>query len=454
MFHDPRATSSGPVIDNELLQLTTGVKAAPTLLNVSPDSIERPAAVLIPRPRTQFSALMSGPGRTPRKHTRSVVHSDNLATPLPGSYHDTIESDELVPQPYEHSPESRNTLGRRRAQEGSGASTLGIYDGSVSPTVSTSIQGQRASIASTDNNFRTPVKQAYAGPTFHASPAASALPMPRFFSRSGPSDVPQSHLRKLMEAEIPPSTAQMTSPSRLQPPELAARQESPLDFFFMAHKAEQTSRKQIASPGVTNLQQPGVRSSAPVASWTTNTPGKDMFMMELDGSRDMHHTSYAAQTHTGSKLNRPGNPRSFSANNDDHEEQQRINKTQALRRMLQVQDESLNSPRQATTSADQWSNTPSTRFYTSGVPAGGTSNHQAARQHVLKDDLLQASRSHHRDHLPPNKNAYQRDAAVHQPQPFPVHPVEYTSDMERESRSSDVKSMEDSLRKILKLDSS
>ena len=36
----------------------------------------------------------------------------------------------------------------------------------------------------------TPIKQAYAGPTFHSSPAPSALPMPSFYSKSLPSIPP------------------------------------------------------------------------------------------------------------------------------------------------------------------------------------------------------------------------------------------------------------------------
>ena len=83
----------------------------------------------------------------------------------------------------------------------------------------------------------TPAKQAYAGPLFHASPAASSLPLPKQFSRST-SSVPQvgetpSRSSSKLENNTPPS-------SRGEP---AVQQEddhrdSPLDIFFNAHRAE------------------------------------------------------------------------------------------------------------------------------------------------------------------------------------------------------------------------
>ena len=47
----------------------------------------------------------------------------------------------------------------------------------------------------------TPAKPAYAGPTFHASPAPSALPIPKFFSKSAPQSADKDGLQSQMDSE-------------------------------------------------------------------------------------------------------------------------------------------------------------------------------------------------------------------------------------------------------------
>ncbi|KAI1000053.1 hypothetical protein K3495_g8146 [Podosphaera aphanis] len=74
--------------------------------------------------------------------------------------------------------------------------------------------------------INTPPIAAYAGPTFHASPAPSALPIPSFYSKS----VPDSHRLKGSKTLINGQIS--TPPSAHRPPSQGLKQESPLDFFF------------------------------------------------------------------------------------------------------------------------------------------------------------------------------------------------------------------------------
>ncbi|KAB8349585.1 hypothetical protein FH972_023609 [Carpinus fangiana] len=140
----------------------------------------------------------------------------------------------------------------------------------------------------------TPAKAAYAGPTFHASPAASTLPIPsRFFSKSMPSDQPASSLQNRLEADSEnqsprPCTAASEHESESDGLKVPPREESPLDFFFNAQKAERSgNRSSPLAGGVrpNGLQQPASvqRFRAPPPRGTPN-PSKNMFMMELDGS--------------------------------------------------------------------------------------------------------------------------------------------------------------------------
>lgn len=111
-------------------------------------------------------------------------------------------------------------------------------------------------------NVQTPGKnsatpsQAYAGPTFHASPAPSSLPIPKFFQKSLSKSVPETNkangLAAMMDSEVseeaPSPESSESSPGldkaeRLQQKE---RDESPLDIFFRADR-EEKARARLAN---------------------------------------------------------------------------------------------------------------------------------------------------------------------------------------------------------------
>lgn len=96
----------------------------------------------------------------------------------------------------------------------------------------------------------TPAKAqgAYAGPTFHASPAPSALPIPKFLSKSVPAKTragpPTPPDVDSDSASIPSPSP---SPSRAPIPVPPRHQDSPLDMFFKADRAEK-ARNANGSP--------------------------------------------------------------------------------------------------------------------------------------------------------------------------------------------------------------
>jgi len=161
----------------------------------------------------------------------------------------------------------------------------------------------------------TPAKPtAYAGPTFHASPAASSLPIPKFFSKSVPAATSESSLQARLEkeeddtsdkSESPPqdvathpsiaSTATSTVPATTQ------TTDSPLDFFFKADREEKSkvNGTTLASTPKSKIASTLPQSEpAPANHWFSiygtdqkhhtrngsNGSGKDLFMMELDGN--------------------------------------------------------------------------------------------------------------------------------------------------------------------------
>ena len=133
----------------------------------------------------------------------------------------------------------------------------------------------------------TPIKaqQAYAGPTWHHSPAPSALPMPSFYSKSVPN----------VSTSRPPEAANDSGAPREDTPEAESsrrkaengiqreREITPLDFLFeAAKKAKSTPRGEspdARSVSMSGHESPYSRSPAP-------REGDQVFPFELESGRN------------------------------------------------------------------------------------------------------------------------------------------------------------------------
>ena len=126
----------------------------------------------------------------------------------------------------------------------------------------------------------TPLKeQAYAGPTFHASPAPSSLPVPKFFSKSVP-NVDQQSLEARIAGEKTAEKASSSPESDVaspNPPSRAAQQ-SPLDIFFQADRAEKEKSRSGSMQSPEMMARPMPPATAPNAR-----SGKGAFLRELSG---------------------------------------------------------------------------------------------------------------------------------------------------------------------------
>ncbi|KAF2106772.1 hypothetical protein BDV96DRAFT_617168 [Lophiotrema nucula] len=149
---------------------------------------------------------------------------------------------------------------------------------------------QNASLTDTEaapsNPSATPAKTqgAYAGPTFHASPAPSALPIPKFLSRSVPAK-PQPG-PPTPPAEDSDSTGSPTpSPSRASIPVPPRHENSPLDALFQADRQEK-ARRVVGSPVSVAFAKSPAQPSTNIRPSHTKHPSQNslnaMFPIELD----------------------------------------------------------------------------------------------------------------------------------------------------------------------------
>ncbi|KAF2238523.1 hypothetical protein EV356DRAFT_528981 [Viridothelium virens] len=150
----------------------------------------------------------------------------------------------------------------------------------------------------------TPLKPAYAGPTFHASPAASSLPVPRFVSKSVPTNVEQPGLQARLNEESDrgegPASSSGTTPKLAPTVPSQDRGPTPIDFLLDADRREKAragSRdsgshtpdrdpffQQLTSESSKNDQLPENVKELPMHH-SRSPSNRGMFPMELDGAQ-------------------------------------------------------------------------------------------------------------------------------------------------------------------------
>lgn len=124
----------------------------------------------------------------------------------------------------------------------------------------------------------------YAGPTFHASPAPSALPIPSFLSKS----VPDSDLEPTLELEsdhLETEPELDTTPSKPKSrPHISEEQQStPLDFLFRAAVEARNSQPQHSPEADTRIRSPHTDSKA-ISQRNYNNLGHGIFPFEMESN--------------------------------------------------------------------------------------------------------------------------------------------------------------------------
>ena len=210
----------------------------------------------------------------------------------------------------------------------------------------------------------TPVK-AYAGPTFHASPAASSLPIPKFLSRSVPNVDKTSSLKVMMQQEAVDTTSESdNSPSleKSQPTrENGAREASPLDIFFQADRANRADKAKGPSgdsAGSNSLRSESKNGFRHHSRQLTDNSLGGVFPLEMDGANP--------RTPDSTIDNEPFTPASKPMTKVDYKDDQRKAQTLELQKLLyspKPQRGVSSSPRSDNPSPGLSSPSPKTTFH-------------------------------------------------------------------------------------------
>ena len=252
------------------------------------------------------------------------------------------------------------------------------------------------------NKSTTPMKL-YAGPTFHASPAPSSLPIPKFFSKSvPPADKPLAPVAKTPEdrSDEGSSSALEDSPTMknsLRAEHIQPRGPSPLDMFFHADRQEKANRS-FPSPG---MRPSGSRahSSSPSLqaprAHSRHLTGGSIFPMEME---------------SGGPPKTPNERRAelspTTINQEQTVEEKARAKTEALKQLLSF-------PSKQTTSSPL-------SHATSPPASTQLSTDESLLQH-LRDTVLGGETSDHHASMP---KSYERRQGPFAPPPATYHPPE------------------------------
>jgi Proline-rich nuclear receptor coactivator motif len=366
---------------------------------------------------------------------------------------------------------------------------------------------QSAGIPSSAKPINTPSATAYAGPTFHASPAPSALPIPSFYSKSVPDSPGVKGLKSAKELQLkdtPPPNSLFTAPP---PNNLFQREESPLDFFFRADREEKARARSASSAQAavapTGPFQPPMESprssQTPPALPTHSRPRhghankmsvNGMFAMELDGESDAgtpygpaFSTPYSERIHAA----RASIESAQSVEQPFRDSQQSLDRSEALKAYLfsghplPSSDEFKTSgasppPAQISPSrTHQHTTTHASGLRSAGLPTRPHYNNYSQESSNQVPRLPGRSSGLRREVTPmktPTRTPERNDPYSQPPRLFPNTSTPAANDFigtmaphalspgqisatgqPSESKTDDLQGMEDSLRRILKLDS-
>jgi Proline-rich nuclear receptor coactivator motif len=344
---------------------------------------------------TPLANPSQGPRRSPRRpkndskslSAQSTVPTSESSPPRPAGKTEGPNA----PQTNDTSSKSESPAPRKKSQ----ASRKQNYGPQSTRRPSHTRIPSQTTLLSPDKNT-TPLKQAYAGPTFHSSPAASSLPMPSFYSKSLPTVTASPALTSTAQLDgegRADAETEILMPSRSEDSPSKGKEPSPLDFMFEAARKARNSPK---------AQSPDFRAGRlspfdDIAGNRARTPGdttsESVFPFELDGNGGRSKSmgpSFATPYKERIEALRSPKSQSTTPTQILDEEERKV-KSEALKRLL-INASPLRSPNKPNTnsyfpdrsSETQSANPNSHRFHhNSGppTPQSGIQHAPVARHH-------------------------------------------------------------------------
>ncbi|EEH36954.1 hypothetical protein PAAG_07372 [Paracoccidioides lutzii Pb01] len=298
---------------------------------------------------TPIPTTSKGP-RNPRRNRKP-----SKITPLANNTHLSDSPNRFIPPKPRSSPPSPSTeeafsntlsegasqkrksrFGKKNSQNNQ--NNQNNQNSKPSPAVNGTGHSHRHSASQPNILSSLPDGSHYAGPTFHASPAPSALPIPTFFSKSVPDTESPDSLEDDSEDTSPQEATPAKPKAAVSIPENAVENPSPLEFLFKSAKGAKVTNRSGSgepTPGRPSQAQPNVTARVTLHR-SERSPG-GIFPIELE-SRDSRRMAIGPSFATPFKdrINALRSASSPSRSNESLplDEDQRKAKTEALKNLL------------------------------------------------------------------------------------------------------------------------
>ncbi|QSZ35839.1 hypothetical protein DSL72_006961 [Monilinia vaccinii-corymbosi] len=270
----------------------------------------------------------------------AMTYSDQPTTPprTPRRVQQNQPASQSKPNSAIPDSSSRKSTNKRRPKN-TQTSPAATRNNRTTPPL-TGAQSTSSSNASRPIQTPSSAVQAYAGPTFHASPAPSALPMPSFYSKSVPESPAIKSESAIKEADSSADESSQTPSSAQVFSDVSHREESPLDLFFKADKRERAEKIRARSTNSNATGSVGPFNPPLASPGNTRTPpqpdsqhrnknipksrgsASGVFSMELDGSNNAglplgpaFSTPYNERIKAARKSSSPSQPHNLSPSN-------------------------------------------------------------------------------------------------------------------------------------------
>ncbi|KAI8274845.1 hypothetical protein K4K60_009209 [Colletotrichum sp. SAR11_57] len=165
---------------------------------------------------------------------------------------------------YSGSPDPQSAAGAQTGSTQRSRNKPRAKNPSANPVASPDTrQNRRSTPQSIPVSNKPNTAAAFAGATFHASPAPSALPMPSFYSKSIPESPGNPGMRREVQQQPSPPVTEHEAPTPHHPSTVPVARESPLDAIFRADRAEKEKARRVSSLHSSSRPQGPVSPPAP-----------------------------------------------------------------------------------------------------------------------------------------------------------------------------------------------
>ncbi|KAL9601879.1 MAG: hypothetical protein Q9219_002232 [cf. Caloplaca sp. 3 TL-2023] len=211
--------------------------------------------------------------------------------------------------------------------------------------------------ALTPGKKSTTPSQAYAGPTFHASPAASSLPMPKFLSKSVPEVDKVPGMQSLIGRESAETSSEQSEDSPTpafarRVGEEQKREESPLDIFFKADREQKERQLKGQDPPLSTPEFFNPTSASNRvrhhSRHSTNGSMGPLFAMEMEGAEPDRKPPEKQSPEATIDTAEPYRSAGMEVKETPQQTAQRKAKTMALKKLLLSSMPSASTPSSCT----------------------------------------------------------------------------------------------------------